>query len=79
MDCVTKKVCFETKELAEEALINNRVRFNTGPNNVYLCDDCGYYHLTSQGQESTNLSDEKIKQRITRERDAGFWEDTLGK
>ena len=79
MDCVTKKVCYETVELAEEALINNRVRYHTGPKDIYLCDDCGFYHLTSQGKERSNLSDEKTRQRITRERDAGFWEDKLGR
>ena len=79
MDCVTKKVCFATKELAEEALINNRVRFNTGPNNIYQCDDCGYYHFTSQGSVHSSLADKETKERIKRETDAGFWEDKFRK
>ena len=79
MDCVTGKVCFETKEQAEEALVNNRIRYNSGPTTFYQCNDCGFFHFTSQGSEHSSLSDEETKDRIDRERDAGFWEDKLGR
>lgn len=74
MDCVTRKVCFETEEKALEALINNRIQFNTGPNNFYFCIDCGNYHLTSMGNEHKVLSDTEVKKRIERERNSGFWQ-----
>lgn len=77
MDCVTGKVCFETIEKAEEALINNRIRFKTGPKNIYQCNDCGFYHFTSQGEERSNLSDQETQEHINRERDASHWEDKL--
>ena len=77
MDCVTRKVCFETSEIAEEALINNRVRFKSGPNSIYQCEDCGYFHLTSSGPEHDVLEDAKTKERIKRAQDADFWEDKI--
>ena len=73
MNCVTKKVCFETEENALEALINNRIQFNTGPNNVYFCIDCGNYHLTSRGEEHKILKDPDVKKRIEQGRNTNYW------
>ena len=45
-----------------------------GPVNVYECQDCGNFHLTSQGEISDVLKSDKIKKEIDRERDARHWE-----
>jgi len=77
--CATHKVCFESKGLAEEALIQNQSqnqhRAGGGPINVYQCRDCGYYHFTSKGAVSDVLSENK--HQISRNREASFWERKL--
>ncbi|UXP33517.1 hypothetical protein N6H18_06065 [Reichenbachiella agarivorans] len=77
--CVTGKNCYHSLYEAEQALIENRIRFhhsdNSGPQNVYLCDDCGTYHFTSRGPMNQTLADnlDSIKtQRIARD-----WEQKL--
>jgi len=81
MNCSTGKRSFLTKELAEEALISNRSRFHhndeSGPINVYLCNDCGNYHFTSKGPKSALLDDEKVQNHINLNREAGYWERKL--
>ena len=79
MKCITGKKCYETKALAEEALIQNRIRHyhndNSGPVNIYQCHDCGYYHFTSQGEPNPLLIENK--HRIDKSREADFWERKL--
>ena len=57
--CVTQKKINHTQELAEEALIGARTRFDYadghGPVAVYHCDDCGYFHLTPRGPVNAKL------------------------
>ena len=74
MRCVTGKVQFEDEEKALEALINNRIQFNSGPNNTYFCIDCGSYHLTSRGEEHKILKDPEVIKRIQQERQANHWQ-----
>lgn len=79
MKCVTNKVCYDTKELAEDALIEHRSRHyhneNSGPINVYECRDCGTYHFTSQGEISDLIKENKSK--IDANREANYWERKL--
>lgn len=81
MDCVTGKIRYASKSLAEEALIEKRARFhfreNSGPIGVYLCDDCGDWHFTSKGTPSSILNSDGVKNRIEKEREAYFWERKL--
>jgi len=75
--CSTQKVCYDSKEIAEEALLQNHAKNNyaegQGPINVYECDICGCYHFTSKG--STHPILKKQKGRIDRLREANYWED----
>ncbi len=78
MSCPTHKVCYDTRELAEEALLQNHARFyhtGTGPVNVYACDYCGSYHFTSKGEVHELLRDDKNKKRIELGREANYWEE----
>ncbi len=79
MTCTSNKVCYDTKESAESALIEHRGRHyhndNSGPVNVYQCPDCGSYHFTSKGSVSEVIK--KNKSSINANREAGFWEKKL--
>tara|TARA_R110000868_G_scaffold259810_2_gene518118 strand:+ start:32 stop:286 length:255 start_codon:yes stop_codon:yes gene_type:complete len=79
MTCVTNKKCYETKEIANEALIQNRTRNhhapNNGPINVYQCHECGNYHFTSKGPSSDILNSEEVKHKIEIGKEASYWED----
>jgi hypothetical protein len=76
--CISGKSIFQSKELAEEALIQNHIRNNhregSGPINVYECRDCSNWHFTSNGNVSPLLLDSEIKKRIAKERTALEWE-----
>lgn len=75
--CTTKKICFQNKEDAEEELVLNRVKYSTGPVNVYKCEFCGYYHFTSKGEVNPKLLSEKSRRKIDRESEANYWLDKL--
>ena len=78
MKCVTGKVCYLTKELAEEALIETRSRFHfregNGPIAVYACEDCGEWHFTSKGPVSNVLTSTDVKKSIDARQEASYWE-----
>lgn len=75
--CVTQKKVYLTQQLAEEALVGARTRFNyakgQGPVAVYKCDDCGYYHLTSKGPVNPTLTQRLKDGTIDREKQADEW------
>jgi len=79
MICSTGKICHDTREEAENALIENHIHFHhkeeSGPKNVYLCRDCGAYHFTSQGEMSQVLEDNMAF--IKAQRRARDWENKL--
>ena len=81
MDCVTGKRAYYSKELAEEALIANRSRCHhneeSGPINVYQCNDCNNWHFTSKGPKSELLMSADVKKDINLSREAGYWERKL--
>lgn len=76
--CITGKNCYYSRELAEEALIQAWVRRHftpgTGPVNVYKCDDCGDYHLTSGGELNSRLAEAIKNGSIDKLREAEDWE-----
>lgn len=76
MKCVSNKKVYQTRELAEEALIAAHSQFEYkggGPIAVYQCEDCGYFHLTSKGQMNQRLSDLLKEGKIGRAREANQW------
>lgn len=79
MKCRTGKVSYDNKEIALEALIQNRTRYNysegSGPINVYQCEECGSFHFTSKGPMNATLTSDDNLARIRLGRQAGFWED----
>ena len=78
MNCPTGKKCFDTEDLAVEALIQNHSRFHhgsdSGPINVYACRDCGDFHFTSKGEPHPMLNEAQTKNTILKAREAAYWE-----
>lgn len=80
--CVTGKKIYVTATLAEDALIDAHIRFqynHQGPVAIYRCDDCGYYHFTSQGVMNERLKKALQDGSIARQKQASHWEDKLTK
>lgn len=75
--CSSGKKVYVTRELAEEALIGARTRFDyppgKGPVNVYQCEDCGYFHLTSKGMINDALAKRQKDGTIDRDKEADAW------
>ncbi|MEO9868856.1 hypothetical protein [Ekhidna sp.] len=80
-NCVSGKVRFELKELAEESLIQHHIRNNyqrgQGPLNVYQCLDCGNWHFTSKGDSHEMFEDPEVIRKINHERRGLEWEQRL--
>jgi hypothetical protein len=83
ISCVTHKKLFLTREQAEHALLDARVRYSysqgNGPVAIYQCDDCGYYHLTSKGPVNDTLRAQLDSGKIDREKEAAHWTSKLKK
>ena len=73
MSCTTGKKGFYTEYEVQEALIYSHIRFLKAANNYYLCDECGKYHLTSQGGLNPLFNDPKVQERIKREKQHQEW------
>jgi len=75
--CVSGKRGYVSKELAEEALIEAHTHFNyppdRGPVAVYICEDCGNYHLTSQGPMNKKLAESLEDGKIKLQKEAHHW------
>lgn len=72
--CVSGKRAYEKQEDAEDALIRSRINSGEhGAKNIYLCDDCGHWHLTSKGPLSDLI--DKYAREIQRARTGEFWKD----
>lgn len=78
MECTTRKICYITKDQAEQALLGTRARYssaaNPGPVAVYRCPLCECYHLTSKGDESDVLRSADSQRKIDLQREAYYWE-----
>ena len=81
MNCVSGKNAYSSRDLAIEALIQNRIRNfhddHSGPLNVYECEHCGEWHFTSRKPQADELTDPDVRRRIERERIANDWERKL--
>lgn len=81
--CVTGKKMYPSQEIAEDALIEARTQFdykvNQGPVGVYLCEDCGQHHLTSQGKMNERLAAQLKDGKIKLQKEANQWMNKLKK
>jgi hypothetical protein len=72
---------YPTRELAEDALIEARTAYDygkgRGPVTVYLCDECGHYHLTSQGPMNEKLAAHLSDGKINLQKEANKWMDRI--
>ena len=79
--CISGKRTYGSQEVAEDALIEAWTRFkfahNNGPVAVYRCDDCGEYHLTSQGPVNPRLAQAIAEGKIQRQQEADRWTNKL--
>ena len=75
--CISHKKCYQSQDLAEDALIEARTSFEytkgNGPIAVYRCDDCGYFHLTSRGAINQRLADSMKSGKIQLQKEANKW------
>lgn len=80
--CVTHKKMYSSRELAEDALIEARIKFSSsqgGPIAVYKCEDCGHYHLTSSGTINERLAKFIAEGKIKLHKEADYWANKLNK
>ena len=81
MNCVSGKKSYPDEIIAEEALIGAHIQFDygkgSGPVNFYRCEDCGNYHLTSQGQMNERLAQLLKDGQIYKMKEASRWEGKL--
>lgn len=77
--CSSGKRVYQTHELAEEALIGAHINFQfgkgKGPIGVYQCEDCGLFHLTSQGIINQRLAKLINEGEIQKQKEANWWEE----
>lgn len=81
--CVTHKRLYDDYDSAVSALIEARTRFdyapNQGPVTVYKCEECGFYHLTSQGKMNETLEEYLATGKIKLQKEADRWLNKLKK
>ncbi len=81
--CVTGKRLYHSQQLAEDALIESHIHFEHraggGPVAVYLCDECGEYHLTSRGPMDERLSKLLADGTIKKQKEASQWQSKFRK
>ncbi len=79
MNCPSGKNQYSTKFLAETSLIDIHIYRNfppdQGPQNVYQCDICGAWHLTSNSPKRNERLQEMIDSgEMRRQQRARQWE-----
>jgi len=79
MSCSTRKYEYYTQDLAETALIDQHIykgfQAHEGPQNVYECDHCGAWHLTSKASERNVRLQELIDSgEMKRKQEVSRWE-----
>lgn len=79
--CTTGKRMYVTQTLAEDALLEAHTRglfsAGQGPVAVYLCQQCGGYHLTSKGPVNERLAQALSDGSLRRMQEAAAWERKL--
>ena len=80
--CTSNKNFYYNEQECLEALIESlgrKANNNSGPINIYRCDLCDGFHLTSKGDPHPMLSDQKVLDRINKVRQAFDWEKKWGR
>ena len=81
--CSSGKKIYASQTIAEDILIDLWSNFDysptQGPISVYQCEDCGFFHLTSQGNMSEKLAKELENGNIKRAKEANKWANKLKK
>lgn len=76
MSCPTNKKIYFTEEIAVEALIQARIRFDSNTaTSVYLCDDCNNWHLSSRGVMNAKLKEAIKSGNLEHEKKKLDWEE----
>lgn len=74
---------YSTEQIAEDALIDAHTRFEYGsqggPIAIYLCNDCGCYHFTSQGVMNKKLTEYIQSGKMRTQKEAHRWESKIKK
>ncbi len=83
MKCNSGKRSYLTGQLAEEALIEAHINFDYraggGPIAIYVCGECGAYHLTSQGTMNERLAGLIKDGYIQNQKEAAQWQQNFKK
>jgi len=79
MGCSTRKYEYISKDMAEDALIDQHIYKgflpHEGPQDVYECDICGYWHMTSRNAtRNARLQEEIDSGEMKRKQTASRWE-----
>ncbi|WP_132644093.1 hypothetical protein [Roseivirga ehrenbergii] len=79
MRCSSGKIQYDSQQLAEDALIDQHIykgfAEHQGPQNVYECRDCGYWHMTSKNAERLPRLQEMIDSgEMRKKQQASQWE-----
>ncbi|MBT8195929.1 MAG: hypothetical protein KJO64_05850 [Bacteroidia bacterium] len=81
MSCPSHKNEYYSQALAEEQLIDLHARNNyangDGPVNVYMCDICHHWHLTSTGGLNLELKEQMENGELKKKQTAYQWENKL--
>ena len=77
-NCSTGKRGYLSESLAIDALIEARTNFvfNSAVS-VYQCEDCGDWHLTSQGEINPRLKKMLDNGSLTKQQEVSNWERKL--
>lgn len=77
--CPSSKRAYLTQQMAEDVLIdlwnNNDYATGQGPVNIYQCEDCGMFHLTSKGETNEKLKKHLAEGNHRLHRTASRWKD----
>ena len=77
--CPTRKRSYFDEDAALEALIQSKIdnqhSINEGAINVYECEFCNEWHLTSKGKVHPLLSEPETQERIKKGQIGKYWED----
>jgi hypothetical protein len=75
--CITKKIMYSSRELAEDALVElwmkNDYQPMQGPIAVYKCDDCGEFHHTSRPPMNEKLAKMLASDKMKIQKEANKW------
>jgi hypothetical protein len=72
---------YSTESMAEEALISAWIAYDyavgNGPINIYRCEDCRSWHLTSKGPMNKKLESYLSSGKLNKDREANKWLDRM--